>query len=210
MAGVLAWTDPGMGTRMATSRKRIVVAVSLAFLLLATVGIATPGAAARNLNFSLYGSRTAGWGFTNTSLRIPGPPMEVEVGDNVTLNLTSVDGLTHRWFIDYNNNSGADGSEPRSPNFGTAVLWNFTVSNVTGTFRYRSDRAAGAGDDLANMWGNITIRNATAGGPVGLDSTALAIMGLVLLVGLVVGVAILFRRRTKGSQVPPPPPPPEE
>lgn len=191
---------------MSTSRKRIVAAVSLAFILLATVAIAPPGSAAGNRNFSLYGSRNDGWGFTNISLRIPGPLMEVEVGDNVTLNLTSVDGLNHRWFIDYNNNSAADGSEPSSPNFGTAVLWNFTVSNVTGTYFYRSDRIAGPGDDIANMWGNITIRNATAGGPFALDSTALAIIGGALLVVVVVGVAVLFRRRTRGPQVPPPPP----
>lgn len=191
---------------MSTPRKCIVVAVSLAFLLLATVAFATPGAAARNSNFSLFGSRSAGWGFTNTTLRTPGPLMQVEVGDNVTLNLTSVDAIAHRWFIDYNNNSAADGSEPRSPNFGTAVLWNFTVSNVTGTFRYRSDRVQGPGDDLANMWGNITVRNATAGGPFGMDSTALVIIGVVLVVGVLVAVAVLFRRKPRGPKVPPPPP----
>src|SRR5437870_9253724 len=43
--------------------------------------------------------------------------IEVEVGDNVTLNLTSLDGVSHRWFVDYTNNSAADASVPRSPNF---------------------------------------------------------------------------------------------
>lgn len=206
MAGVPPWTDPRMGRVMSTPRKRIVVAVSLAFALLATVAFANPGAAARNTNFSLFGSRSAGWGFTNTTLTTPGPLMQVEVGDNVTLNLTSVDGTAHRWFIDYNNNSAADGSEPSSPNFGTAVLWNFTVSNVTGTFPYRSDRTQGPGDDLANMWGNITIRNATAGGPFGLDVTALALVGGVLLAVVIVALAVLLRRKPRGPKVPPPPP----
>src|SRR5436853_4133710 len=48
--------------------------------------------AARDLPIQLYGSRSTGWGLTNTSLSVPGPSLAVEVGDNVTLNLTSFDG----------------------------------------------------------------------------------------------------------------------
>src|SRR5712692_7667464 len=66
-------------------------------------------------------------------------------------------GFPDGWFIDYNGNNVSGGSEPTSPNFGTSLLWNFTVSNVTGTYHYRSDRTAGPGDDLTTMWGNITI-----------------------------------------------------
>ena len=188
---------------MSTLHRRITVAASLACLLFAASAFATPVAAGRDLTYHLYGSRSAGWGFTNTSLTRPGPLIEVEVGDNVTLNLTSVDGLTHRWFIDYNNNSGADGSEPRSSNFGTRVVWNFTVSNVTGTFRYRSDRTAGPSDDLANMWGNITIRPAgsSAGG---LGGSLLLIGGLIIVfVAVLVIAALAFR----GPRQPQPPPP---
>jgi hypothetical protein len=198
---------PRMGRTVWTLRRRILVVATLACLLLATVGIASPAAAGRDIVYYLYGSRSAGWGFTNTSLRSPGPDMAVQVGDNLILNLTSVDGIQHRWFIDYNNNTVGDPTEPRSPNFtGTrpidSILYNFTVSNVTGTFLYRSDRGMGAGDDRDLMWGNITITAAGAGGV--LDS-GVVIAGVIILAVAVLGVLAYFMRRSRS--VPPPPPP---
>src|SRR5207247_624466 len=173
---------------------------TLACLLFAASAFAIPGAAGRDLTYQLDGSRNGGWGSTNTSLTTPGPLIEVEVGDNVTLNLTSLDGLSHRWFIDYNNNSAADASEPKSPNFANQVLWNFTVSNVTGTFAYRSDRTAGPGDDLAKMWGNITIR--TAGSSAGGLGGNLLLIGIVLVIVAVIAIGPVACRRA-----PPPRPP---
>ena len=187
---------------MSTPRRRILLAASLACLLFAASAVATPAAAGRDLTYQLYGSRSGGWGSTNTSLTTPGPLIEVEVGDNVTLNLTSLDGLSHRWFIDYNNNSAADGSEPRSPNFANHVLWNFTVSNVTGTFAYRSDRTAGPGDDLANMWGNITIR--AAGSSAGGLGVNLLLIGIVLVIVAVLAIGAVAYRRARQPRPPPP------
>src|SRR5467141_342504 len=83
--------------QMPTSDRRILVAATLAVLLLGAVEIAVPVAGARDLPIRLYGSRTTGWGITNTSLSVPGPSLSVEVGDNVTLNLTSFDGNRHNW-----------------------------------------------------------------------------------------------------------------
>src|SRR5947208_16062204 len=120
-----------------------------------------------------------------TALTSLGPPLTVNVVDKVTLNLTSVDGVTLRWCIDYINNSACGGSEPTSPNFGVALLWNFTVSNVTGTYHYRSDRTAGPGDDLAKMWGNITILAAeTARPPMlpGCEYTVLIVAGVIVII----------------------------
>jgi hypothetical protein len=178
---------------VSTLRRRILAATMLVCLLLASVGFAPPATAKRNLPvIELFGSRAAGWGFTNTSLSIPGPPMQVEVGDNVTLNLTSVDGRSHDWFLDYNNNSAVNAGEPRSPNFGIAVLWNFTVSNRTGTFRYRSDRVTGG--DLATMWGNITVFPAgTLETPAG---NPLVFGGLILAFIAILVVAVLWYRRS--------------
>src|SRR5207249_2425093 len=93
-------------------RMAFVVALGIAAALLGVSAFSTPAAAANNVPISLYGSRAAGWGETNTTLTAPGPPLTVHVGDNVTLNLTSVDGVTHRWCIDYNNNSACGGSAP--------------------------------------------------------------------------------------------------
>ncbi len=171
---------------VSTPHRRILAVATFLSLLLASVGFASPASAKQDRPFALFGS-------------IPGPPMQVEVGDNVTLNLTSVDGRSHDWFIDYNNNSAVNPGEPRSPNFGTAVLWNFTVSNKTGTFRYRSDRVAGG--DLATMWGNITILPAgTLQGPL---SNPLVFGGLLLAFAAVLVVAVLYHRRSGKPPVSP-------
>jgi hypothetical protein len=197
-----------MGRTVWTLRRRILVAAALAGFLVTLSAIGRPAAAGRDIGpIQLFGSRSEGWGFTNTSLRSPGPDMAVQVGDNLILNLTSVDGIPHRWFIDYNNNTVGDSTEPRSPNFaGTNptdyILYNFTVSNVTGTFLYRSDRGMGAGDDRDLMWGNITITAAGAGGV--LDS-GVVIAGVIILAVAVLGVLAFFMRRSRS--VPPPPPP---
>src|SRR2546429_6577870 len=159
LSGRAARAPPTGGMQMLTCDGRIVVAAALGVLLLGAIGIAGPAEGARALPIQLYGSRSTGWGLTNTSLSVPGPSLAVEVGDNVTLNLTSFDGNRHNWYIDYNSNSAVDANETSSSSPSTRgnVVWNFTVSNRTGTSVYRS-RIAGDG----NMWGNITI--STAGG----------------------------------------------
>jgi len=191
---------------MSKPRTAFIVALGIAAALLATSAISTPAAAA-DVPITLYGSRAAGWGLTNTSLTTPGPPLTVHVGDNVTLNLTAVDTFAHRWFIDYNSNNVSDGSEPTSPNFGTGVLWNFTVSNATGTFRYRSDRTAGQGDDLTTMWGDITILPAETTPPLlGGENTVLIVAGVIVIIVAVIAFAAFFWRRMGKPGTPPPPP----
>ncbi len=193
---------------MSYTHKTLVLLVSLVCGL-AAVSIAAPHVAAANVNISLFGSRLGGWGATNTTITTPGPPLTVHVGDNVTLNLTSDDGVTHNWFIDYNGNNVSDGSEATStsPNFAGNVVWNFTVSNVTGTYQYRSDRTAGpGGDDFVNMWGNITILAAEGPGLFGGDNTVLVIVGSIVIVVAVLVFATYFWRRMKA----PPPPPQKE
>lgn len=91
--------------------------------------------------FTLYGGvipPNAGWGWAANNTTNPGPHLYVAYGDTVQLTLIAVDGATHDWFIDYNNNSAPGGSEPSSPNFSStnSVVWNFTADNV-GTFVYR-------------------------------------------------------------------------
>jgi FtsP/CotA-like multicopper oxidase with cupredoxin domain len=185
-----------------------VVALGIAAALLGVSAFSTPAAAANNVPITLFGSRAGGWGLTNTTVTTPGPPLTVHVGDNVTLNLTSLDTLLHRWFIDYNGNNVSNGAEPTSPNFGTAVLWNFTVSNVTGTYHYRSDRTAGPGDDLSTMWGNITILPAETTPPplLGGENTVLIVVGVIVIIVAVVAFAAFFWRRMGKPGTPPPPP----
>src|SRR2546430_5208894 len=173
-----------MGSPLSTLRKTIVLMVSVAFVLSVPLAFSTP-AAAGIVPITLYGGRAGGWGSTNASLLIPGPPLTVHVGDNVSMSLFSADSITHRWFIDYNNNSAAGGNEPRSTTFASptnAVVFDFTVANVTGTYLYRSDQSGGPGTDLTNMWGNITILNATAGGGLfSADHTGLIRVGVLII-----------------------------
>ena len=188
---------------MSTLRRRILVATSLACLLLGTAGIATTGAAARNPTWTLFVGRdpgAVGWGLANTSLQSPGPLIDVEVGDNLTLNMTSLDGRNHNWYIDYNNDSRANGNDTttKSPNFNANRLWNFTVSNQTGTFRYRSDRA---GDQA--LWGNITIR-AAGTTPLAGGLNLFLIGGLAIVGVAILAIAVLAYRRPREPPAPPP------
>src|SRR5207247_8751988 len=98
-----------MGSSMSYAHKTLVFVVSMVCAL-AALSFVAPRAAAADVNISLFGSRAGGWGATNTTISTPGPPLTVHVGDNVTLNLTSDDGITHNWFIDYNDNNASDGS----------------------------------------------------------------------------------------------------
>src|SRR5436853_6689662 len=100
--------------QMLTFDRRILVAATLAVLLLGSVGIAVPAEAARDLPIQLYGSRSTGWGLTHTSLSVPGPSLAVGVGDHVTLNLTSFDGNRHNWYIAYHRNSAVHATETSS------------------------------------------------------------------------------------------------
>ncbi|HYS73187.1 MAG TPA: NosD domain-containing protein [Thermoplasmata archaeon] len=91
--------------------------------------------------YPLYGSVSEGWGSTPTSLTSPGPVFATREGETITLHLLSVDGLTHSWFLDINNNSIPDSGEPVSPDFqsGTVPL-NFTFNappGMVGAFPYR-------------------------------------------------------------------------
>jgi len=180
-----------------TIHPRTFGAVVLAGLVLASFGFAIPATATASPTY-LYANRSTGWGFTNTSLTSPGPSLEVEVGEHVTLNLTSVDGRNHDWFIDYNNNSIVDANESYSDSgtFRSNLQYNFTVGNQTGTFVYRS-RFNGDG----NLWGDITVR--PAGFLGGLLGNPLLLAGIVAVIVAIVAVAIWARRRPRQPEEPP-------
>ena len=188
-----------------THRIPALLIVALAGAIVLSALSATPAAAAER-QFALFGSRTAGWGVTNTSLQTPGPDLLVDEGDNVTLILNATDGRTHNWYIDYDNDTRADANEPTSPDFpdgqGVAVTWNFTADR-NGTFIYRSDAAP---QDEAAMWGNITIRSAGAPPtPTPSDSGTVVLLAAGVVVAIVVGLLLVAMVRRK--QAPPPPQP---
>jgi len=195
---------------MSKPRMAFVVALGIAAALLSVSAFSTPAAAANNVPITLYGSRVGGWGYSNATLSIPGPHLTVHVGDNVTLVLFANDTRNHNWFIDYNNNSAVNGGEPSSPTFTNSGLpggsWNFTVSNKTGTFPYRSR----FGSDTVTMWGNITILAAETPPPSllpGGENTVLIVVGVIVIIVAVIAFAAFFWRRMGKPGTPPPPPP---
>lgn len=78
----------------------------------------------------LNGSASAGWNGT-----IPGPSVTVNLGDTVALTLTSLDGLPHQFFVDYNGNLVPDTGEPTSPVFSATTTYIF-IANTSGTYDY--------------------------------------------------------------------------
>jgi hypothetical protein len=73
--------------------------------------------AATTRSFTLYGNASGGWGLTATSITSPGSAIKVEQGDDVNLTLISSDGLEHRFFVSYTNNSSPGTGDPESPRF---------------------------------------------------------------------------------------------
>src|SRR5438094_10516891 len=104
LSGGVARAPPSGGMQILTFDRRILVAATLAVLLLGSVGIAVPAEPARDLPIQLYGSRSTGWGLTTTSLSAPGPALPVEARDNVTSNLTAIDRNRHHWHTDHTRN----------------------------------------------------------------------------------------------------------
>jgi plastocyanin len=92
-------------------------------------------AKADTVNFTLYGSPMAGWGFTSTSMTNPGPTITVNQYDIVNLTLVSQGGLPHNFFVDYNNNGVPDGDEPSSSTFTTTLVFEFNATE-SGSFTY--------------------------------------------------------------------------
>jgi len=115
----------------------------------------------RPVSVSLHGSTSGGWGYSNATMKNPGPPLLVLWGTNVTLTLfpgDSTDTAMHNWFIDYDNSQSPTNGEPSSPDFnvppGTAKVFPFEADrsgNYTYYCRYH----------FLTMRGNISI----VGGP---------------------------------------------
>lgn len=130
------------------SRSRL-DALLVAVALLGVIALAVPTSASPSPSFlplatgatdafTLYGDAISGWGFVANNTTLPGPHLTVAYGDKVQLTLVGADQANHNWFIDYNNNSIVDASEPSSPIFSNtnSIVWSFTADTV-GTYTYR-------------------------------------------------------------------------
>jgi hypothetical protein len=88
------------------------------------------------VSIHLFGSFSSGWGFSQSSITVPGPEITVVKGDTINLTLTSVDSVTHGFFVDYNGDMNPGAGEPQSPNFQTATINYQFSADCNGTFTY--------------------------------------------------------------------------
>lgn len=109
-------------------------------LILATVILGLPNllllprVAATNRTISLVGVVSA-WNSTST----PNPTITLTQGDGVTLQLSSGDGVLHRWFVDVDKNGptpDCPGADICSNAFTTSTVLTFTVNFAPGTYTY--------------------------------------------------------------------------
>ena len=110
--------------------KQFGTALAVGFVIIGVVG---PLA---NVDYDLYGDGVTGWGFTSGGESIPGPDMEADEGDLVTMHLFSDDALPHRWHLDYDSDGNVDSGEPISDLFTDSTDYTFSA-DVDGTFPYR-------------------------------------------------------------------------
>lgn len=95
---------------------------------------------ARPVNLTLFGDAASGWGFSNATIREPGPQIVVLYDTNVTLTLIAHDSAPHNWFIDYNNDLTVSPGEPSSKDFNVPgdIVGTFAfVASQTGNWTYR-------------------------------------------------------------------------
>ena len=143
--------------------------------------------------FELYGDGVRGWGEQNTTsgITMPGPTLTANQSATVTIDLTSADGQLHSWFIDLNNDSTQQASEPHSNDFTASTRYSFQVTLAPGNYTYRCRIHP------SMMFGTFAVRSTGGGGgPSGIDPTLL-IGGIVIVIAIVAGGAAVMMRRKK-------------
>jgi len=112
-------------------------------------------------NVTLYGDSIGGWGFTNATIRSPGPRFTLVAGTNVTFTFVSNDSnpaVNHDFFIDYDGSGTWNVGEPRSQDFNSTATLTWPVHlDRAGNFTYRCMYHSG-------MLGNIIILGPPTGG----------------------------------------------
>ena len=94
-------------------------------------------------SFTLWGRilAPAGWGFSSPTVKNPGPEVDANPGDSVTLMLFSGDGVAHAFCVDYEpvpDFTCQTPGEPLSPNFSSTSPQSFTFTAIAtpGSYTY--------------------------------------------------------------------------
>ena len=120
------------------SRRFSIILFSALVLVTVVLGapnlLLLPGVAATSRTISLVGV-VSSWNSTST----PNPTITLTQGDGVTLQLSSGDGVLHRWFVDVDKNGptpDCPGADICSNAFTTSTVLTFTVNFAPGTYTY--------------------------------------------------------------------------
>ncbi len=178
---------------MRTTLAAVLIALLMAMGFLT---LAIPPARA-SVSLELYGSATAGWGYTASNMTNPGPTLNFPVGTQLILVLHAWDNTLHNWFIDYDNSNSPTAGEPSTPDFSTSGvnLMPALPLDRAGSFTYKCRV------HLSAMQGTINI-GSTGGGGVNL-TLVIAIVVVVIVIGAVVGIILMRRRPKTPPQTPP-------
>lgn len=170
-------------------------------LLLAAVMLGLPSlfsvprVAAVNRSISLTGTVSA-WNSTSST---PNPTITVTQGDGVSLQLTSGDGVLHRWFVDVDKNGptpDCPGADICSNAFTTSTMLTFTVNFAPGTYTYYCSVHP------TTMLGQFVVNPSSVGGTT-LPTNRPALVGpyLELALALTILVAVAaYITRTRRKQ----------
>ena len=151
-----------------------------------------PAVAAVNRTIALVGVVNA-WNFSST----PNPTITVNQGDSVSLQLSSGDGVLHRWFVDVDRNGASPdcpGSDICSNAFAGSIVFSFTVTFAPGTYTYYCTIHP------TTMLGQFVVNPSTVGGTlVPIDRIALLApyLGLASALAILVAVGTYITRATR-------------
>lgn len=104
----LYWLVNNPGQSLAAPLSYVPLPPAVRLIDNASIASITFGLPSAKINRTIHLSESASTGWNGTSL---GPAITIYSGDTINLVLTSADGLTHQWFVDYNNNGVLDANE---------------------------------------------------------------------------------------------------
>ena len=120
-------------------------------ILLMLGGCSVQTCKASSHDFTMYGDAGLGWGSSADMITSPGPKIILKQNDVLNLTLISHDGAPHQFFVDYNNDSILQSSEPHSSVFATNTTFQFMADDLNDTFVYRCSFHP------AIMYGTLTV-----------------------------------------------------
>lgn len=156
--------------------------------------------------FTLWGSGASpnGWGFTNDAISYPGPTLNVNQGQTVTLDLFSADGADHTFYVDYAN-SGSGSGNTVSPVFnGSHAIRVTFAASTAGNFTYACSLHG-----QASMKGVLHVAGSASPPPAAGPDYTLYAAAIVIIVIIAIVAAVLIRRRPKTPPAQPPEQPPQ-